>query len=180
MSKAMADLMNDHEAILSALDIFTKILDSNKAKASVNAQEMTDFVNFLKEFADKCHHGKEEGMLFPAMIAAGVPDHGGPIGVMMTEHVQGRKLIHDMDEALEGVVDQARLEKAGRDYIDLLRAHIQKENMILFPMADRVLNGQLLDKMAENFDEHEEKVIGHGRHEELHAMLHDLQKKYSS
>ena len=80
MSKAMTDLMNDHEAILSALDIFTKILDSNKAKGTVNVQEMTDFVNFLKEFADKCHHGKEEGMLFPAMIAAGVPDHGGPIG----------------------------------------------------------------------------------------------------
>ena len=99
---------------------------------------------------------------------------------MMAEHIQGRKLIHDMDEALEeDVVDQVKLEKSGRDYIDLLRAHIQKENMILFPMADRVINGQLLDKMAENFDEHEEKVIGHGRHEELHAMLHDLQEKYS-
>jgi hemerythrin-like domain-containing protein len=90
MSKAMTDLMNDHDAILMALDIFSRILDSNKKTAQVDPDELLDFLDFLREFADKCHHGKEEGILFPAMIAVGIPDRGGPIGVMMAEHIQGR------------------------------------------------------------------------------------------
>lgn len=179
MSKAMTDLMSDHEAILTALNIFSRMLDKEKQETKVDEEELVGFIDFLKEFADKCHHGKEEGLLFPAMIAAGVPDRGGPIGVMMAEHIQGRGLIHAMDEALdEEPVNFAAFEKAGRDYIQLLRQHIQKENTILFPMADRVIAGDVLDTMFKGFEDHEEKVIGHGRHEELHTMLDDLNAKY--
>lgn len=181
MSKAMTDLMNDHDAILSALDVFAKILDKIKIeKNETNPDDLMDFVDFLREFADKCHHGKEEGILFPAMIAAGVPDRGGPIGVMMAEHIQGRGYIHDMLEALDGLEDYDRFEKAGRSYIELLKVHIQKENNVLFPMADRVILPEQLDTMHQAFEEHEEKVIGHGRHEELHEVLNTLKEKYSN
>jgi len=179
MSKAMTDLMNDHEAILTALDIFSKILDKIQKENNADPDELLDFIDFLKEFADKCHHGKEEGILFPAMIAAGVPDRGGPIGVMMSEHIQGRGYIHDMVEALEEPEDYPSFEKAGRAYIELLRMHIQKENSVLFPMADRVIAPLQLESMYAAFEEHEEKVIGHGRHEELHAILNGLSAKYS-
>lgn len=178
MSKAITDLMNDHEAILSALNIFSRILTVVPATAQNNPDELVDFIAFLKEFADKCHHGKEEGILFPAMIAAGIPDRGGPIGVMMSEHIQGRGFIHDMETALEEPMDRAAFEKAGRNYIDLLRMHIQKENTVLFPMADRVIKAEDLERMNIAFEEHEEKVIGHGRHEELHALLEKLGTKY--
>lgn len=181
MSKAMIDLMNDHEAILSALDVFENILNKIKINRSeANPDDLLDFVSFLSEFADKCHHGKEEGILFPALIAAGVPDRGGPIGVMMAEHIQGRGYIHDMFEAFEETEDYDRFEKAGRAFIDLLRSHIQKENNVLFPMADRVILAEQLDTMHQAFEDHEEKVIGHGRHEELHEVLNTLKEKYSS
>jgi hemerythrin-like domain-containing protein len=177
MSKALTDLINDHQAILTALSIFTRMLDASKPD-KLNVEEFTNFINFLKEFADKCHHGKEEGLLFPAMIAAGVPDRGGPIGVMMAEHIQGRGYIHTMSEALDEPVDKDRFERAGREYINLLRVHIQKENTVLFPMAERVISEAELETMAVAFEEHEERVIGHGRHAELHAMLDVLSEKY--
>lgn len=180
MSKAMTDLMNDHDAILMALDVFSKILDSFKKETPPDPDELLDFLGFLREFADKCHHGKEEGILFPAMIAAGVPDRGGPIGVMMAEHIQGRGYIHIMSEALEEPEDYAKFEKAGRAYIELLQVHIQKENKILFPMADRVISAEQLESIYSAFEEHEEKVIGHGRHEELHALLDKLKARYSN
>jgi hemerythrin-like domain-containing protein len=178
MSKAVTDLMNDHEAILTALKIFSRMLETFQTITKVNQDELVDFIAFLKEFADKCHHGKEEGILFPAMIAAGVPDRGGPIGVMMSEHIQGRGFIHDMEVSLEDPVDWTAFEKAGRNYISLLRVHIQKENSVLFPMADRVIAADELEHMFVAFEEHEEKVIGHGRHEELHALLKSLGTKY--
>ena len=74
---------------------------------------MHAFIGFLKEFADKCHHGKEEGLLFPAMVAAGIPDKGGPIGVMLAEHTQGRQFIRDMEESLSTVVDRVEARAGG-------------------------------------------------------------------
>jgi hemerythrin-like domain-containing protein len=178
MSKAIADLMNEHEAILSAIQILERMMAAMEKAAAGEAKDVHDFIGFLKEFADKCHHGKEEGLLFSAMVGAGIPDKGGPIGVMLAEHALGRHLIRDMEGALSTGVDRATLAQAAGGYAALLRSHIQKENMILFPMADRVLSEPQLEKLYEGFEEHEEKVIGHGRHEELHAMLHSLQEKY--
>ena len=179
MSKAMSDLMNDHEAILSALQVFTRILSKIQNTQSADPQELLAFLDFLREFADKCHHGKEEGLLFPTMTAFGLPDRGGPIGVMMAEHILGRGYIHDMQEALEGdVADLAAFELAGRKYIDLLQSHIHKENSVLFPMAEKLIPQADLDRLAAAFEEHEEKVIGHGRHAELHTFLDELHQKY--
>jgi hemerythrin-like domain-containing protein len=178
MSKAIADLLNEHEAILSAIQILERMVATMKKAASLDTKDMHAFIGFLKEFADKCHHGKEEGFLFPAMVAAGVPDKGGPIGVMLAEHAQGRKLIREMEEAIATDVDRTKLAQAARDYASLLRTHIHKEKMILFPMAERVLTEPQLEKLFEGFEEHEEKVIGQGRHAELHALLERLQEKY--
>ena len=178
MSKAIADLMNEHEAIRSAIQILEKMITAIEKNTSVDKKDIHDFIGFLKEFADKCHHGKEEGLLFPAMIAAGVPDRSGPIGVMLAEHAQGRKLIRDMEESISTDVDRIKLAQAAREYANFLRNHIQKENTVLFPMAEKVLTETQLEKLYEGFEEHEEKVIGQGRHEELHAMLKNLREKY--
>ena len=57
--------------------------------------------DFIKGFADGCHHKKEEDVLFPAMQGAGIPREGGPIGVMLAEHEQGRRLTGGMRAAAE-------------------------------------------------------------------------------
>lgn len=178
MSKAIADLKNEHEAILSAIQILERMMVVIEKSPSVDTKDIHDFIGFLKEFADKCHHGKEEGLLFPALIRAGVAEKGGPIGVMLADHAQGRKFIRDMEEAISPDVDRVKLAQAARGYATLLRNHIQKENMFLFPMAEKMLTETQLEKLYEEFEDHEEKVIGQGRHEELHAMLKSLQEKY--
>ena len=178
MSKAIADLLSEHEAISSAIRILECMMDAMKKAPTVDTTDMLAFIGFLKEFADKCHHGKEEGLLFPAMIAAGVPQEGGPISAMLAEHALGRKLIQEMEESIAMNVDLAKFAQAEKGYAHLLRNHIQKENWVLFPMADDVLTEPQLEKLYEGFEAHEEKVIGRGRHEELHAMLKSLQEKY--
>jgi len=179
MSQATDDLMHEHDTILSALHILDRMIDGAEIENEIDLDDMTAFINFLKEFADKCHHGKEEGFLFPAMIAMGVPESGGPIGVMMQEHAEGRRLIQELAQSLPGEIDLDRLIKAARDYAMLLRGHIQKENSVLFPMADRVLGDKKLAEIYQAFEDHEEKVIGHGRHEKLHTVLEQLNEKYS-
>ncbi len=178
MSKAIDELKHDHDAILSSLSILEAMIGKLGTARAPTAADVQSFIGFLKEFADKCHHGKEEGILFPALTAAGMPAEGGPVGVMLSEHTEGRARIRDMEAAVSSGMDAQALAKAARGYMELLRAHIAKENDVLFPAAEHVLPPGELDAIKGRFVRHEETVIGHGRHEELHAMLGTLKKKY--
>lgn len=178
MSKAIDDLKHEHEAILSALQIVNSMTARIGKGTSIDAQDMRDFTDFLKEFADKCHHGKEEGLLFPALTRAGIPEKNGPIGVLLSEHTEGRKLIKDMQDALSPEVNYSRFAQSAGRYSNLMRNHIQKENDVLFPAAEKSLTDTQLLELYDNFQRHEEEVIGEGKHEELHAMLKNLKKKY--
>jgi hemerythrin-like domain-containing protein len=83
-----------------------------------------------------------------------------------------------MEEASSPVLQPERFSAAAKAYSHHLRAHIEKENEILFPMVEQVLGDGELESLHRAFDKHEDEVIGHGRHEELHHMLHDLKAKY--
>lgn len=179
MSKAIEELRHDHDAILSSLSILDAMVGKLGKPDAPSADALKSYLGFLKEFADKCHHGKEEGILFPALTGAGLPSQGGPVGVMLHEHVEGRELIQQMEKAAAGSVNAAAFSAAARGYAELLRAHIAKENDVLFPMAERLLPSDQLDQIKARFVQHEETVIGHGRHEELHALLKELKQKYA-
>lgn len=104
-------------------------------------------LGWLRVFADLNHHAKEERYLFPALVTAGVPSEGGPVGVMLAEHGEGRALI----EAMQAEDASRRIDTARR-YIRLLRDHIDKENGVLFPLAEAVLEERALQALAREFD----------------------------
>ncbi len=180
MSKAIDDLRHEHQAIESGLKILDSINRRLEAGHKADKTDLQQFIGFLKEFADKCHHGKEEGILFPALAKAGMPEKGGPIGVMLAEHDQGRKLIKEMESGIGDSANYRTFSKPAREYVGLLRSHIQKENEVLFPAAEKLLPAAQMEGLYEAFEQHEEKVIGHGRHEELHAILEGLKQKYGT
>ncbi len=178
MSKAIEDLEHDHDAILSALKILDRIAMDIEDGATPDRVDLLKFVDFLKEFADKCHHGKEEGILFPALTKAGMPVEGGPVGVMLFEHVEGRNLIKEMESAIASPPHYGNFSIAARKYSALLQSHIGKENSVLFPMAEKTLDPGQLEELHEAFGRHEETIMGHGRHEELHQMLKEMKTRY--
>jgi len=140
-------------------------------------------MEFLKVFVDTCHHGKEEEFLFPALEEAGVPREGGPIGVMLQEHQTGRELIRKMSTSLDGLgkgkIDaESAFKEAAESYIEVLRKHIDKENNVLFPMADERLSQERQHQMSEQFERLERERIGEGRHEAFHKLLEDLARIY--
>jgi hemerythrin-like domain-containing protein len=177
MSEAIEVLRHEHDAILMALDILDRIADEAK-QGKVDPADAASFLGFLKEFTDKCHHGKEEGILFPALIDAGIPAEGGPVSVMLQEHEQGRALVAEMSQASDPVLIPDAFGEAAKAYAAHLRMHIEKENGVLFPLAERIIGTATLESLSGKFEAHEEKVIGHGRHEELHDMLKAMKSKY--
>ncbi len=177
MGKATQDLRKEHDSILHVLSILDRILADNSKEASPKIEYFNEVVYFLKIFADKCHHGKEENHLFIELVEKGIPKEGGPIGVMLQEHEMGRGYISQMAQALEAK-NLSDFGAAAINYRDLLRLHIEKENNALFVMADDLISEQEQDELFEKFEKHEEEVIGHGVHEELHSMIHKWTKEF--
>lgn len=180
MSAAIEDLRHEHEAILSALQILAKMAAGSGGEGPTAQEDRLSFIGFLREFADKCHHGKEEGFLFPALAAAGMPEAEGLVEELLAEHLQGRKLIQEMEAGVTVAAKAAGFARAAAEYAGLLTTHIGKENDRLFPLAERRLSKSELERLYGAFEEHEETVIGQGRHEQLHGMLEALERKYAA
>lgn len=176
MGKATEDLRKEHDTILHVLDTTDKII-SSEAEDIKKMQFGEELVYFLKTFVDKCHHGKEENYLFKELESHGIPNEGGPIGVMLKEHQESRILIALMDKAMK-TNDLANLKINARNYSSLLRKHVEKENNVLFAMADKVLNDKKQEVLFENFEQHEANIIGHGIHEKLHSMIYKWSEEF--
>jgi len=181
--KPTQELIAEHNAVLMALQILEKVETALAANDAQAAEDLGQLLDFLRVFVDRCHHGKEEDVLFPEMERRGARRDGGPIGVMLMEHEVGRGHVRAMSEALgrlrrsdAGAVT-AILESA-RAYRELLRAHIHKEDNILFPMADRLVPDEAAAKVVEQFAIIERDRVGEGKHEAYHAMLHTLRERY--
>ncbi|PPD59101.1 hemerythrin domain-containing protein [Dehalogenimonas etheniformans] len=176
-------LREEHGAILELLSVMDNISQRLNTNEAVDQEDLESIVDFIRIFADKCHHGKEEGLLFPAMEAAGMEGEYGPIAVMLSDHEQGRKYVGELAHGVETYSsdnNNAPMTIIGAisSYTNLLRQHIYKENNILFPMADRLLSPEKQQVLMDGFEELEERVIGLGKHEELHKTLHNLKKAY--
>lgn len=183
--KATEILSAEHRVIELVLGCLDKIADEATTAGRLAEQDARDAIDFLRNFADRCHHGKEENHLFPALEAQGFPRQGGPVGVMLAEHDEGRRQIRGMDEALQAASAGdppalARFVAHAHAYTELLRQHIQKEDNILFALADRVLGPAEQGELLGSFEHVELEHMGQGTHEKYMALATALAKKYGA
>ena len=146
-----AVLREEHQRILAVVDVLEDLFAAEHKEtrdgstATLDLDTIEKCVRFFRLFADACHHGKEEDLLFPELESRGMPHDTGPIAVMLYEHRVGRQHVAAMAASLEGAragdpEQRARLLAAGRGYIDLIRGHILKEDNVLFEMADQMVD----------------------------------------
>jgi len=175
-------LREEHQLILKVLDVMEQIV-ANGEKAEWNIDAMEECVAFFRLFADACHHGKEEDMLFPELESRGMSKEEGPIAVMLFEHKQGRALVAQMAEAIPSAREgqEAGLDKFGsaaRAYINLLRGHISKEDNVLFNMADFMFDGPGCARLCDRYDSACVHRFEGRTKEELEELASNLQGKY--
>lgn len=150
---ATSRLREEHQLILRVAGAMQALLGEAEGPDGLDFDTIADCITFIRLFADACHHGKEEDLLFPELEAAGLPRNQGPIAVMLYEHKQGRALTKSMSDSL-GSARQgderalATLQNAARGYIELIRGHIMKEDRILFEMADQAVRGSACDRLC--------------------------------
>ena len=139
-------LRDEHRLILRVLGLLESAASRLSAGGALPEGWWEQALDWLRAFADQNHHAKEERSLFPALAKAGVPVQGGPVGVMLAEHERGRALIRTMDSH-----DLRSRTEAARQYVELLREHIDKENGVLFPLSEAVLDEPARQALAREF-----------------------------
>lgn len=176
--KATDILYEEHRIITRVLECLEKITEHAERDGKLDAESAKSAVTFFREFADGCHHAKEEDRLFIVMQEQGIPGEGGPIGVMLTEHDHGRRFVRGMSAAIEQAAagDEDAIREFGqnaRDFIGLLSAHIYKEDNVLFPMATNVLDKPQAEQLLTDFKTIESEAGGR-RHAHYVAMAKEL------
>lgn len=172
---ATALLGDEHRVIERVLVVLERL---TKRPLAPSLDSWKKALDFIRSFADGCHHFKEEKVLFPAMEAHGIPTEGGPIGMMLVEHEEGRGYVRSMLAALEEVQTEATeqtLISNANSYLRLLKEHIQKEDEILFRMADDVVSADEQKELLRAFEEHEAQEMGIGVHEKYLAIAEELE-----
>ena len=137
-------LVEEHRLILRMIALLEQRAPLTAAGSYTNWQFYLDGVDFIRSYADRFHHAKEEDVLFEALVENGMPREHSPVAAMLMEHDKGRAFVAAMEGAARDAM--AGKEGAGRIVADnalaygtLLRDHIAKEDTILYPLAERVI-----------------------------------------
>lgn len=170
MSQAIDVLRSEHQAIACILKILQRM--ANRARlGTASGADIGALLDFLWDFVDQCHHGKEEGLLFPALRRSCVEQGCELIGELSVEHQQGSFLLRALRQAVEPVFDGEAFAAATRQYVEFTERHIAKENAELFPLALQILRPDQLDAMQRDFAAFELKTVGRARSQQLHEQM---------
>ena len=168
-SPPMSTLVNEHKLILRMIALIPyvlKVLDDED-----DFQLILDSLDFIRYYADKYHHAKEEDVLFKYF-----DENLEIVKVMHEDHTKARKLVRETLTAVENE-DKDEVKRNLVSYGEILMQHIKREDEILYPWMDRELTmtqtGELYSKFNEIADELQETS------EKYELFVSDLESRFS-
>lgn len=156
-------LVEEHDNILRFIQASRKSCRSILNGGKVDVELFRSYIEFVRNYGDKHHHGKEEEILFKLMV-----DNLSPVAEklikqgMLIEHDLGRLFMINLEEALNNYEktqdDDYKLDIITNTigYGDLLTRHIEKENKVVYTFALRELNDAQKEEVntkTKNFEE---------------------------
>jgi len=188
MIRSTEQLVDEHRTIKPVLKIIDKICERLESGEDVDPRHLEQIVEFIRIFADKTHHGKEEDLLFQAMEEASIPNKGksdeeNVFYALLLEHYVGRDYVKEMSDAIAkyGSGDRGALHRFidnARDYAELLTQHIEKEDDIVYLIADTELSEEKKRGLLEEFKRVENERLGIRRYEEFQKLAEHLEQVY--
>lgn len=153
-------LVAEHRLILRMIALLERNAPRTAAGDYSNWHFYLDGVDFIRNYADRFHHAKEEDVLFAALVKNGMPPENSPVAAMLMEHDQGRAFVRGMEtavrETLAGLPGRENtIAENALAYAALLRDHIAKEDEILYPLAERVIPEAMRAEIAAGYQQAE-------------------------
>jgi hemerythrin-like domain-containing protein len=172
-------LVEEHRVIEQVLAALEKAAARLSRGETVYLRFFSGTSTLIHGFEDSYHHRKEERILVPALIANGLHRDTGPVAVMLSEHEEGRRLANRLRQVTErfqsgdaSARDQVVLTALA--YVSLARRHIKQEEMVLFPLVEKLIPAERQQRMLEEFERFENEVNGPEMHEKYYGMADRL------
>lgn len=173
-------LKQEHRVIERMLPVLEEAAGRLDHGRNVDKDIFPLILDFMRVFADRCHHAKEEAELFPFLEKSGVDAEGGLIGALKDEHEEARTLVKDLAAAVDNIGEEeaaAEIDAIARIYCKLLRMHIEKEDITLFPLTDRVLSARQQMQLAVVFEDVEDEEPCRGAYDHYRKLIGDLEER---
>lgn len=149
-------LREEHDEILKFIvELREKCVDFMEHD-TMEMEYFRNAVSFIRNFADKAHHQKEEKILFQAMmerlgtVAVNLIQHG-----MLVEHDLARLHVMELENALNAYEKEKTPENKldiianAVGYCYLLKRHVDKENAVVYPYAEKNLSADVMKQLDE-------------------------------
>lgn len=177
-------MVDEHKNIKRMLAVVRKACLGLMKGNEINYTDFENMIDFIRNYADKHHHGKEEKFLFNRMVdeIGGAAEKLVKYG-MLVEHDLGRAYIRELDEALAKVKagdEEAKLDVIANaiSYTHLLNRHIDKEDSVVYSFAKRELNSETLNRVNIECSEFEDEMNKAGVQNKYIQLLEQLEQKY--
>jgi len=176
------NLKSEHNDIKELLKIMSKIAENIKSNDVFYTSDIEDIIDFLKFFIDKSHHGKEE-IYYSKLESFGVLRDTELLNVILFEHTLTRNYLKDIYTCVENCkignnFSGEMLAESLINYVNVINNHMQKEEDVVFPFADRNLSDEKQNEIYKEFEKVEESIDKHGFQDHYHNLLKQLQTKY--
>jgi hemerythrin-like domain-containing protein len=183
---AIALMVEEHKNIKRMLRVIRKACLEIMNGSEIDYDDFENIIDFVRNYADKHHHGKEEKILFNRMVdkIGGTAEKLVKFG-MLVEHDRGRFHIKQLEEAIDRVKaldSEAKLDVIANaiTYADLLNRHIDKEDNVVYAFAKRELSVETLKEVDAECKLLEEETELNGLQNKYINILEGLEKKYNS
>ena len=182
--KSIEIMVKEHENIRRMLKVLREVSYRIMTGGEYDLEDLPEMIDFVRNYADRLHHGKEEDILFEAMNAQIEKlAKSGTITGIYIEHDQGRLFIANLESGYKSFKegdDRARLDIIGNAiaYTDLLDRHIEKENTALYKFAENMLPDEIKSKVDADCDQVENETTISGTQARYLNMLDIMEDKY--
>lgn len=177
-------MVDEHKVIKRMLEVIRKACIGIMNGKNIDYADFEKMIDFVRNYADTHHHGKEEKILFNKMIdemggaAEKLVRHG-----MLVEHDLGRLFMKDLEESLLAVRNgdnDAKVDVVANavSYTHLLNRHIDKEDNVAYPFAKKGLSSETLKKIDHECDDFEKVMVKSGVQDKYIKLLEFLEIKY--
>jgi hemerythrin-like domain-containing protein len=173
----IGELMIEHRLIDRMLKLMRMELDRIGAYGNADPELIDSAVSFIKEYADFCHHGKEEKILFARLMEKPIsPDLKKMVDDLVQEHIFVRNLTNELVRAKDQYMNGKPEGKAGiissiNSIVEFYPKHVEKEEKHFFMPAMGYFSGAEKEEMLRMFREFDGRLL----HDEFRMMVSGME-----
>jgi len=177
------NLINEHKKINELLDIMSKIALKIKSKDVFYPNDVEEVVKYLINIIENSHHGKEDDVFYPELISSGIPKETAPLSIINYEHLISVNYLKDISSCVVNCkigndFSGELLADSLTNYVIAIKNHIQREEEIVFPIANEVFSIEKQNEILQRFEVIEQKYISNSFNDQFDELLNKFKNKY--